>query len=179
LARISLEHLAVVTNAAQADVTRLGLRCKGWQDIRFIVELGGRNTAPVDGLAAAWLGAEEPTGPDGGVSGGPLYPGSGEPGGRPGSGRPLDEAGRGFRATRFIEKPDLARARAFLAEGGYSWNSGIFLFRRDVLLAAMARHLPEVYQTGSPLPGCEPGSPGRSLPEFPQYLPGSRHHGAG
>jgi mannose-1-phosphate guanylyltransferase/mannose-6-phosphate isomerase len=40
----------------------------------------------------------------------------------------------------------LARAQAFLDEGGYYWNSGIFLFRRDVLLAAMARYVPEVHQ---------------------------------
>ena len=59
-------------------------------------------------------------------------------------GDPLDAAGSGFKAARFIEKPDLARAQDFLAEGGYYWNSGIFLFRRDLLLEAIARYLPEL-----------------------------------
>ncbi|MDD5643153.1 MAG: cupin domain-containing protein, partial [Syntrophales bacterium] len=38
------------------------------------------------------------------------------------------------------------RARAFLREGGYYWNSGIFLFKRQVILEALARHLPEIYE---------------------------------
>ena len=31
-----------------------------------------------------------------------------------------------LKVDRFVEKPDLERARAFLAEGGFYWNSGIF-----------------------------------------------------
>lgn len=34
----------------------------------------------------------------------------------------------GFRTAKFIEKPDLARAQAFLKDGGYVWNGGIFAF---------------------------------------------------
>src|SRR5215831_1931266 len=30
--------------------------------------------------------------------------------------------------ARFVEKPDLARAREFIASGEYFWNSGMFLF---------------------------------------------------
>ena len=51
-------------------------------------------------------------------------------------GAPLDDQGRVYRAARFIEKPPLDRAREFVAAGGYYWNSGIFVFRRDILLAA-------------------------------------------
>jgi mannose-1-phosphate guanylyltransferase/mannose-6-phosphate isomerase len=61
-------------------------------------------------------------------------------------GDPLDEAGTGFRAEKFIEKPNLTRAQGYLSEGGYFWNSGIFMFRRDVLLAAFERYLPELSQ---------------------------------
>ncbi len=61
-------------------------------------------------------------------------------------GAPLDPAGTGFKASRFIEKPDASQSRAFLAEGGYYWNSGIFLFRRDALLEALQLYLPEVYR---------------------------------
>jgi mannose-1-phosphate guanylyltransferase len=44
----------------------------------------------------------------------------------------------------FVEKPDLARAEAMLAKGGYSWNGGIFLFRADIYLGALAVHAPDM-----------------------------------
>ncbi|PWG02113.1 mannose-1-phosphate guanylyltransferase/mannose-6-phosphate isomerase [Sphingosinicella humi] len=44
----------------------------------------------------------------------------------------------------FVEKPELERATAYLAEGGYSWNAGIFLFRAGDYLAALARHAPAI-----------------------------------
>lgn len=49
---------------------------------------------------------------------------------------------QGHRVERFIEKPDLTRARAFLADGGYSWNGGIFAFRAGHFLDELARHRP-------------------------------------
>ena len=33
-----------------------------------------------------------------------------------------------------------------MAAGGYYWNSGIFVFRRDIMLAAMSRYLPDLYR---------------------------------
>lgn len=45
--------------------------------------------------------------------------------------------------TRFHEKPDEARANAYVVAGGFYWNSGIFLFRPSTYLDAWARHLPE------------------------------------
>ncbi len=45
--------------------------------------------------------------------------------------------------TRFHEKPDEARASAYVGAGGFYWNSGIFLFRPSTYLDAWARHLPE------------------------------------
>lgn len=38
------------------------------------------------------------------------------------------------RVGAFKEKPDLATATRYLAEGGYSWNSGVFFFSPRVLL---------------------------------------------
>jgi mannose-1-phosphate guanylyltransferase len=49
-----------------------------------------------------------------------------------------------FRAARFIEKPHAVGAAALLAEGGYDWNAGIFLFRADAYLAALAEHAPDI-----------------------------------
>ena len=46
------------------------------------------------------------------------------------------------RVARFVEKPDLATAQAMLASGDHLWNGGIFLFRADAYLAALAKHEP-------------------------------------
>ncbi len=51
-----------------------------------------------------------------------------------------------WQVERFVEKPDLDTARAYLADGGYQWNSGMFCFRADVLLDAARRHAIELYQ---------------------------------
>jgi len=44
-----------------------------------------------------------------------------------------------------VEKPDRAKAEAFLAEGCYLWNSGIFVWRVDAFLHALSVHMPELY----------------------------------
>ena len=48
----------------------------------------------------------------------------------------------GFQVERFVEKPDEATAERFLAEGNYSWNGGIFVFKAGTFLAELARHRP-------------------------------------
>ncbi|PNU02050.1 mannose-1-phosphate guanylyltransferase, partial [Novosphingobium guangzhouense] len=50
----------------------------------------------------------------------------------------------GFRTAQFVEKPDLARAQAFLAEGIYAWNGGIFAFRVKDFLTELEQHRPDV-----------------------------------
>ncbi len=45
---------------------------------------------------------------------------------------------------RFVEKPDLATAEAMLAEGGYFWNSGMFLLRADRILHELSIHEPAI-----------------------------------
>ena len=45
-----------------------------------------------------------------------------------------DAAGRAV--ERFVEKPDLATAQRYLAEGQFFWNSGMFVLRASVWLAA-------------------------------------------
>lgn len=50
---------------------------------------------------------------------------------------------KGVRAVRrFIEKPHAKRARALLAQGGVSWNAGIFLFDPKAFLAELRRFQP-------------------------------------
>ncbi len=48
--------------------------------------------------------------------------------------------------SRFTEKPDQATAEQFLAEGGYFWNSGMFVWRASAILAEIEQYLPEVYE---------------------------------
>ena len=50
----------------------------------------------------------------------------------------------GFAIREFVEKPDLARAEAYLASGDYSWNGGIFAFRAGHLLDELAAHRPDM-----------------------------------
>ncbi len=57
-----------------------------------------------------------------------------------GKGRLTAHRVRGFR-----EKPSPARARAYLAAGNYVWNSGMFIWRVDTILAAFREFMPEFY----------------------------------
>lgn len=50
----------------------------------------------------------------------------------------------GFRTAQFVEKPELERAKAFLAEGGYAWNGGIFAFRVGDFLRELEQHRPNI-----------------------------------
>ncbi|HHE72156.1 MAG TPA: mannose-1-phosphate guanylyltransferase, partial [Chloroflexi bacterium] len=51
-----------------------------------------------------------------------------------------------FRANAFIEKPNLARAKAFLAAGDRVWNSGMFVWRTDRILEEMSLWMPELHR---------------------------------
>ena len=44
----------------------------------------------------------------------------------------------------FVEKPDLATAERYLADGGYYWNSGMFVLRASTWLAALGRFRPDI-----------------------------------
>ena len=48
------------------------------------------------------------------------------------------------RVKRFTEKPDEARARAFLAAGNYTWNASMFIWRTDVFRRELAAAAPDV-----------------------------------
>ncbi|GAB2496140.1 mannose-1-phosphate guanylyltransferase/mannose-6-phosphate isomerase [Arenimonas alkanexedens] len=53
--------------------------------------------------------------------------------------------GAGVRGVeRFVEKPDLATAQAYVASGDYFWNSGMFLFRASRYLEELAAFAPEI-----------------------------------
>lgn len=54
-------------------------------------------------------------------------------------------SGQVHKVNRFVEKPDRARAEAFLQEGSYYWNAGMFFWRADTVLAALGKHAPGLY----------------------------------
>jgi mannose-1-phosphate guanylyltransferase/mannose-6-phosphate isomerase len=49
-----------------------------------------------------------------------------------------------YRIAEFVEKPDLARAQAFVSSGEYYWNSGMFLFRARRYLEELERFAPDI-----------------------------------
>jgi mannose-1-phosphate guanylyltransferase len=56
-----------------------------------------------------------------------------------------EEIGGGVhRVVNFVEKPPRDRAEAMLASGDHAWNGGIFLFRADIYLGALAVHAPDM-----------------------------------
>lgn len=51
-----------------------------------------------------------------------------------------------FQVERFVEKPDLPRAQAYLESGSFSWNSGMFVWKAATFLEALRRFKPESYE---------------------------------
>jgi mannose-1-phosphate guanylyltransferase/mannose-6-phosphate isomerase len=52
--------------------------------------------------------------------------------------------GASYRIAEFVEKPDLARAQAYVASGEHYWNSGMFLFRARRYLEELERFAPDI-----------------------------------
>ena len=157
----------VVANAAHADEIEAQLAAAGITDARVILEPSARNTAPAIALAAfaapdatllvmpsdhvvadvaAFHDAVEAALPhvaDGwlvtfGIAA--IAPDTGY-----GYIRRGDEIGpRVHRVASFVEKPDLATAQSYVAQGCYSWNGGIFLFAARSYIAALETHAPEM-----------------------------------
>lgn len=61
-------------------------------------------------------------------------------------GEPLGSHAGVYVADDFVEKPPRVRAEIMLAEGGWRWNSGMFLFRADRLLEELYRFHPAIAQ---------------------------------
>jgi mannose-1-phosphate guanylyltransferase/mannose-6-phosphate isomerase len=49
-----------------------------------------------------------------------------------------------YEVKRFVEKPDSKTAQAYLAEGSYLWNSGMFVLKASTWLAALAEFRPDI-----------------------------------
>jgi mannose-1-phosphate guanylyltransferase len=64
--------------------------------------------------------------------------------------------GRAVRVARFVEKPDLARARRFLRSGNFLWNAGMFVWNVDRFLDELQRTAPRIRRA---VQGCLNGDP--------------------
>jgi mannose-1-phosphate guanylyltransferase len=85
------------------------------------------------------------------------FPRGTEPGGR----RPVP-------VKRFHEKPELRKARRYVAAGNFYWNSGMFFWRADVLLDELRRRLPKTATLLAALPPFrDPGFAARLKHSFP------------
>lgn len=166
---VPLERVLVVTAADQVAAVRAAL--PGLPDANLVAEPVARNTAPAVALAARGLARQgkgeavmavlpsdhvvidEPAfvqtlehamaaGENHLVTVGipPTYPATGY--GYLELGDGTEGAAREVR--RFVEKPDLERAREYVTSGRHLWNSGMFFFRADRVLEETRRHLPEV-----------------------------------
>lgn len=158
----------VVASARHADLIDAQLAAVGAAPSRIVLEPMARNTGPAIALAAlglepdalmlvmpsdhligeeaafhAAVAAAEPLARDGWLATFGIRPDRAETG--YGYIRRAEPIGEGvYRAERFVEKPDAATAAGYLADGGYDWNGGIFLFRADTYLEALAAYEPEM-----------------------------------
>lgn len=168
----------VVCNEAHRFLVASQLRALGIAGPRLVLEPEGRSTAPAVSLGA--LVAAEQWGPevlllvlpaDHVISRPDAFVAAieaGLPAARQGhlvafGVRPTrPETGYGYVATapgpsagvlriaEFIEKPDEAAARRYLAAGTFLWNSGMFLFRADAWQRELLRHAPDMAAAISP-----------------------------
>lgn len=49
-----------------------------------------------------------------------------------------------YAVERFVEKPSVEKARRFLKEGAYLWNSGMFIFKASSILKAIGKFMPAI-----------------------------------
>lgn len=166
------KRILVVTNYLQAEETRRQIAGFRKVPIDVIAEPTARNTAPAIGLAASIIAAHDPAGvmavlpadhyirdeealrttllgASHAARNGYLVTLGIMPS-RPETGYGYIEAdmelrGEGpFPVRRFIEKPPLEKALEYLDAGNFFWNSGMFIWRADVILAEIGTHMPEL-----------------------------------
>ncbi len=168
---VSGDRVRVVVGRRHAEVTR---RLVAGTSAGVLVEPVGRNTAACIGLAALHLRRLEPGAlmivlpADHYIANqeafvGTLRQAAEEARGgaivtlgiaptRPETGYGYIEVATGsgeascLRVERFVEKPDYETALGYLKSRRFLWNSGIFLFTAEAILAEIDAHLPELAQ---------------------------------
>lgn len=163
----------LVANEEHRFIVAEQLRQAGVEAAEIFLEPFGRNTAPAACLAALTVAAKNPEGllllmpsdhviadEDAFLAAVRVAAGAARQGAIVTFGITADrpETGYGYirvgaqlyagaevcRVTSFAEKPDLVTAEGYLADGGYVWNSGIFLFQAKTFLEELERLHPEI-----------------------------------
>jgi len=49
-----------------------------------------------------------------------------------------------YKVEEFVEKPDLKTAELYLKQGNYLWNSGMFMFKAEILIDELTVHSPGI-----------------------------------
>ncbi|RAS23425.1 mannose-1-phosphate guanylyltransferase/mannose-6-phosphate isomerase [Paraburkholderia bryophila] len=60
------------------------------------------------------------------------------------AGASLVDGTQAFAVDSFVEKPDAETAQRFLAQGGYYWNSGMFMLKASTYMEELRRFEPEI-----------------------------------
>jgi mannose-1-phosphate guanylyltransferase len=81
------------------------------------------------------------------------------------------------RVRAFVEKPTRARARRFVATRKYLWNSGMFVWRTDVVLGLLDRHLPDMMGVLRPAVGARRARPAALARAYGHVTPVSIDYG--
>ncbi len=163
----------IIANDEHRFIVAEQLRLAGIAPRAIVLEPVGRNTAPACCIAAILLAATEPDAlflvmpSDHAITDLPAFKAAvaraaqvaakgrlvtfGVTASRPDTGygyikrgKALPGAEGAFEVAGFVEKPDRARAEAYLKSGDYSWNSGLFLFPAALLLQEVRRLQPEM-----------------------------------
>jgi mannose-1-phosphate guanylyltransferase/mannose-6-phosphate isomerase len=164
-AQISVAAALVVGNEEHRFLVLDQLREQGAEPSAVMLEPMGRNTAPAVTLAAlqALETGSDPvlvvTPADQTVTDGAAFTASlrravhaaadgaiailGVTPDRPETGYGYIRAEDG-RVAQFVEKPDLATAEKYVADGRYFWNAGMFVLRASVWMAALQRFRPDI-----------------------------------
>lgn len=54
--------------------------------------------------------------------------------------------GLAYNVERFVEKPSLERAQAYVESGAFGWNSGMFVWKASTILDCLRRYKPESHE---------------------------------
>jgi mannose-1-phosphate guanylyltransferase/mannose-6-phosphate isomerase len=171
---VSFDRIYVITNIRHLDEIKLQLTSLNPRfKEQFISEPLGKNTAAAIGLAAIVLGQSHPDSvivvvaadhvirkPQAffkairqavkAAESGYLVTFGIKPD-RPDTGYGYFKIGKrlslktAYTISRFVEKPSLGLAQKYLKQGGYFWNSGIFVWKAGTVLNEIRRYLPELY----------------------------------
>ena len=167
----SIDRAIVICNEEYRFMVAEQVQNSQIDKVDIILEPFGRNTAPAIALAAMNLIKEDPVmlvlpadhdiknikafiesvaiGEEQSIKGNMvtfgIVPNKPETGyGYIKAGAPEGDRSTCYQVEKFIEKPDEKTAKQYIKDGGYYWNSGMFMFKASVYLDALKQHAPEI-----------------------------------